>query len=178
MGTYFHVANVQPAPTLTASYWLKKSPSQGLWASNDLCLEGTMDDDKDDKSIIEKTLEAVKDIAVVPSEATHEAMEPEPIKPGDEVVVMPMAATGLMGEAVMPLFVIIPRRTNAPKQIFKKTPKTAKKSAKKAAKKSAKKILKEKEGKSSSFQTIRSRRAFEFRAGLKNLNRTISGVSA
>jgi hypothetical protein len=104
----------------------------------------------------------VKDIAVVPSEATHEAMEPEPKKPGDEVVVMPMAATGLMGEAVMPLFVIIPRRTNAPKQIFKKTPKTAKKSAKKAAKKSAKKILKEKEGKSSSFQTIRSRRAFEF----------------
>jgi hypothetical protein len=57
-----------------------------------------MDDDKDDKSIVEKTLEAVKDIAVVASEVTHEAMEPEPIKPGDEVVVMPMAATGLMGD--------------------------------------------------------------------------------
>jgi hypothetical protein len=57
-----------------------------------------MDDDKDDKSIIEKTLEAVKDIAVVASEVTHEAMEPEPIKPGDEVVVMPMPATGLMGD--------------------------------------------------------------------------------
>jgi hypothetical protein len=66
-------------------------------------------------------------------------MEPEPIKPGDEVVVMPMAAAGLVGEAVMPPFVIIPRRTSAPKQISKKTPKTAKKSAKKAAKKSAKK---------------------------------------
>ena len=35
-----------------------------------------MEDDKDDKSIIEKTLEAVKDIGVA-SEVTHEAMEPE-----------------------------------------------------------------------------------------------------
>ena len=74
-------------------------------------------------------------------------MEPEPIKPGDEVVVMPMAAGGLMGEAVMPPFVIIPRRTSAPKQISKKTPKTAKKSAKKAAKKSAKKSSKKKKEK-------------------------------
>ena len=106
-----------------------------------------MDDDKDDKSIVEKTLEAVKDIAVVASEATHKAMEPEPIKPGDEVVVMPMAAAGLMGEAVMPPFVIIPRRTSAPKQISKKTPKTAKKSATKAAKKSAKKSSKKKKEK-------------------------------
>jgi hypothetical protein len=106
-----------------------------------------MDDDKDDKFFIEKTLEAVKDIAVVASEATHKAMEPEPKKPGDEVVVMPMAAAGLMGEAVMPPFVIIPRRTGAPKQISKKTPKTAKKSAKKAAKKSAKKSSKKKKEK-------------------------------
>jgi hypothetical protein len=35
-----------------------------------------MEDDKDDKSIIEKTLEAVKDVAGVASEVTHEAMEP------------------------------------------------------------------------------------------------------
>jgi hypothetical protein len=101
-----------------------------------------MDDDNDDKSIIEKTLEAVKDIAAVASEATHKAMEPEPIKPGDEVVVMPMAAAGFMGEAVMPPFVIIPRRANAPEQISKKAPKTAKKSTKKTAKKSAKKSSK------------------------------------
>ena len=94
-----------------------------------------MEDDNDDRSIIEKTLQAVKDIAAVASEATHKAMEPEPIKPGDDFVVMPMAAAGFMGEAVMPPFVIIPRRAKPPEQISKKAPKTAKKSAKKAAKK-------------------------------------------
>jgi len=106
-----------------------------------------MDDDQDDKSIIEKTLEAVKGIAAVASEATHKAMTPEPRKPGDEVVVMPMAATGFMGETMMPPFVIIPRRTNAPKQTSKKTPKTAKQSAKKDAKKGAKKSSKKKKEK-------------------------------
>ena len=94
-----------------------------------------MDDDNDEKFVIEKTLEAVKDIVAVASEATHKAMEPEPIKPGDDFVVMPMAAAGFMGEAVMPPFVIIPRRAKPPEQISKKAPKTAKKSAKKAAKK-------------------------------------------
>ena len=100
----------------------QKSPSQGLWVSttSESLRFWRADDDKDDKSIIEKTLEAVKDIAVVASEPTPKAMEPEPIKPGDEVVVMPMAAAGLVGEAVMPPFVIIPRRTSAPKQISKK----------------------------------------------------------
>jgi hypothetical protein len=41
-----------------------------------------MDNDKDDKSIIDKTLEAVKDIAAIAAEAAHRAMEPEPLKPG------------------------------------------------------------------------------------------------
>jgi hypothetical protein len=104
-----------------------------------------MDNDKDDKSIIDKTLEAVKDIATIAAEAAHRAMEPEPLKPGDEVVVMPMAAAGFMGEAVMPPFVIIPRRTNAPSQIAKEAPKTtAKKSTVKTGKRSAKKSSKRK----------------------------------
>jgi hypothetical protein len=104
-----------------------------------------MDNDKDDKSIIDKTLEAVKDIATIAAEAAHRAMEPEPLKPGDEVVVMPMAAAGFMGEAVMPPFVIIPRRTNAPSQIAKEAPKrTAKKSTVKTPKRSAKKSSKRK----------------------------------
>ena|ERR1700677_36794 len=103
-----------------------------------------MDNDKDDKSIIDKTLEAVKDIAAIASEAAHKAMEPEPLKPGDEVVVMPMAPAGFMGEAVMPPFVIIPRRTNAPSQIAKEAPqRTAKKSTGKTDKKPAKKSSKE-----------------------------------
>jgi hypothetical protein len=103
-----------------------------------------MDDDNDEKFVIEKTLEAVKDIVAVASEATHKAMEPEPIKPGDDFVVMPMAAAGFMGGAVMPPFVIIPRRAKPPEQISKKAPK---KSAKKAAKKSAKKSSKRKKEK-------------------------------
>jgi|ERR1700723_392747 hypothetical protein len=104
-----------------------------------------MDNDKDDKSIIDKTLEAVKDIAAIATEAAHKAMEPEPLKPGDEVVVMPMAPAGFMGEAVMPPFVIIPRRTNAPSQIAKEAPKrTAKKSTGKTDKKPAKKSSKRK----------------------------------
>jgi hypothetical protein len=104
-----------------------------------------MDNDKDDKSIIDKTLEAVKNIAAIAAEAAHKAMEPEPLKPGDEVVVMPMAAAGFMGEAVMPPFVIIPRRTNAPSQIAKEAPKrTAKKSTVKTPKRSAKKSSKRK----------------------------------
>jgi hypothetical protein len=99
-----------------------------------------MDNDKDDKSIVDKTLEAVKDFAAIAAEAAHRAMEPEPLKPGDEVVVMPMAAAGFMGEAGMPPFVIIPRRTNAPSQIAKEAPKrTAKKSTVKTGKRSAKK---------------------------------------
>jgi hypothetical protein len=107
-----------------------------------------MDNDKDDKSIIDKTLEVVKDIAAVAAEAAHKAIEPEPIKPGDEVVVMPMAAAGFIGEAVMPSFVIIPRRTNAPSRIAKESPKkTAKKSTENTAKRPAKKSSKKKRNK-------------------------------
>ena len=34
-----------------------------------------MDGDKDDKSVIEKTIEAVKEIATIASKAAHKAME-------------------------------------------------------------------------------------------------------
>jgi hypothetical protein len=51
----------------------QKGPSQRFWASttSESLRFWRADDDEDDKSIIEKTLEAVKDIAVVASEATH-----------------------------------------------------------------------------------------------------------
>jgi hypothetical protein len=57
--------------------------------------------DDDDKSIIEKTIERVKDIAAKASEAAHKAIEPEPIKPGDAVVMMSTAAGGSMGDPVV-----------------------------------------------------------------------------
>jgi hypothetical protein len=89
-----------------------------------------MDDDKDDKSLIEKTIEVVKEIAHAASEAAKHALEPEPIKPGDEVVYLPATASSIMGDSVMPQYVVIPRG---------KTQKTVKKGGKKMAKKSAKK---------------------------------------
>jgi hypothetical protein len=71
-----------------------------------------MDVDKDDKSIVEKTVEAVKGLAATISRKTA---EPEPMKPSDEVVVMPMATAGLMSETVVPPFVVVRRPRKSPK---------------------------------------------------------------
>jgi hypothetical protein len=79
-----------------------------------------MDDDKDDKNLIEKTIETVKEIAHIASEAAKHAMEPEPIKPGDEVVYMPATGMGIMGDSLMPPFVAIPKKARK-----KKTPDTS-----------------------------------------------------
>ena len=135
-----------------------------------------MDDDKDDKSFIEKTIEHVKDIASSVTEAVEtattvakEALEPEPIKlPGDQVA---FVSSTPMAEPTMPPFVVIPRHTNAPpkppakgsrakksskrtvkkskaKKAVKKTaPKKSKKAAKKTAKKSPKKKSKNRNAK-------------------------------
>jgi hypothetical protein len=99
----------------------------------------------DDKSIIEKTIERVKDLATKASEKAHKAIEPAPIEPGDEIVMSSTAAGGPMGDAVMPPFVIIPGRKKAPKQTAKEaTKRTAKRSS---AKKSSKKKRKKKAAK-------------------------------
>jgi hypothetical protein len=76
-----------------------------------------VNDDKDDKNFIEKTINAVKEIAHTASEAAKHAMEPEPLKPGEEVVYLPVTGGGLMGEPVMEPFVIIPKKARK-----KKTP--------------------------------------------------------
>src|SRR5277367_6317005 len=100
-----------------------------------------MDDDKD-KGIIEKTIEAVEEFASEVKDAATHAMEPEPLEPGDEVVMMPTTDNGLFGPPPTPQFMVIhhPRKSGA-KKAPKKTAKTvAKKTPKKsAAKKTAKK---------------------------------------
>ena len=106
-----------------------------------------MDDDKDDKPIIETTIETVKNIATNASEAAKKAMEPEPIQPGDEVFLVSMASD-TFADPVMPPFVVIPRRkkstsNRAPKKTAKKSAKepaqrTANKSSAKKTKKTAK----------------------------------------
>ena len=88
-----------------------------------------MDDDKE-KSIVEKTVQTVKDIASTVSDAAKHAMEPEPLKPGEEAVTYTrMAGDGVVSDPMMPPFVVIPPRK---KSTSKKAPKTtAKKTAKK-----------------------------------------------
>jgi hypothetical protein len=94
-----------------------------------------MDDNDQDKSLIEKTIEAVKDIATIASDAAKKAMEPEPLKPGEKVMMMPLMDSGLATEPMMPPFVVLPRRKSRAKTAL-----TAKKAAKKpVAKKSSKK---------------------------------------
>jgi hypothetical protein len=96
-----------------------------------------MDDNDQDKSIIEKTIEAVKDIATIASDAAKKAMEPEPLKPGERVMMVPLMDSGLVTEPVMPPFVVLPRRKSRAKSASKKTAKKAGK--KRVAKKPSKK---------------------------------------
>ena len=90
-----------------------------------------------DKGIIEKTIEAVEEFASEVSAAAKHVMDPEPIKPGEQVVMLPSMNSGMFGEPVLPPFVIIPRRR---KSLAKKAAKTsAVKTTKNAGMKSAKK---------------------------------------
>jgi hypothetical protein len=89
-----------------------------------------MDDDKE-KSIFESFADAIQNTFDKAVDVTKNAIEPERIKPGDQVVIMPMAGSS-MSDPMMPPFVIIPRRK---KSASKQAAKTArKKSAKKSAK--------------------------------------------
>jgi hypothetical protein len=96
-----------------------------------------MDDNDQDKSLIEKTIEAVKDIATIASDAAKKAMEPEPLKPGERLVMVPLMDSGLATEPMMPPFVVLPRRKSRAKTASKKNTKKAGKRS--VAKKSSKK---------------------------------------
>jgi hypothetical protein len=110
-----------------------------------------MDDDKD-KGIIEKTIEAVEEFASEVKDAAKHMMDPpEPLKPGDEVVVMPSLDDGMFAPPMTPQFMVIhhPKKSSA-KKAPKKTAKTAaKKTAKKSVKKAAKKVSSKKSAKKS-----------------------------
>jgi hypothetical protein len=112
-------------------------------------VEGTMDNNADDLAQVEKTIEAIKDIAT--SITANSAIGP---KPDPEQVAETTNEQMLLGDAaIAPEAVPAPiapkktakKRRAAPKksQPVAKTPKkTAKKTAKKAAKKSSKKSAK------------------------------------
>jgi hypothetical protein len=90
-----------------------------------------------DKGIIEKTIEAVEEFASEVSAAAKHVMDPEPIKPGEQVVMLPSMNSGMFGEPVLPAFVIIPRRRKSRVKKMETTPvgKTTKNVAKKSPKK-------------------------------------------
>jgi predicted Zn-dependent protease len=70
-------------------------------------MEGTMGDEEHDKSIIEKTVETVKDIATKASDAAKKALGPERPKPGEDVVFLPAAGDGL-ADPLMPSALMMP----------------------------------------------------------------------
>ena len=96
-----------------------------------------MDKDKGDRSIVGKTVDAVKEFAATVSEAAHKAIKPEPVKSDDEATLVPAAPTGSMDGAVTPTTPVI-IRTRKPRKSRAKANKTTAKKAKsprKAAKK-------------------------------------------
>src|SRR5712671_2254780 len=103
-------------------------------------MEGAMDDDEDDKSLLEKTIEAVKDMASSITDAAKPAATPSE---EEKMTVMDVPLVADAAAMSMPL--VAPKKRKAQvKRATARTPskkataeKAAKKTAKKAAKKSA-----------------------------------------
>jgi hypothetical protein len=97
-------------------------------------------DDKD-KGIIEKTIEAVEEFASEIKEAAKHMMEPEPLQPGDELVMLPIEDTGVLGVPMPPQYVVVhhPRKASGKKGAKTAAKEPAKKSAKTTVKRAAKK---------------------------------------
>src|SRR5450631_3289407 len=107
-----------------------------------------MDHDTE-KSLVDKTIAAVKHIADIATHAAEHALDPEPLKPGETVVMLPPASDGLSGASEMPTYVVVPVRKKSRKKASannvraKKAAKTSARKSKKAApKKNAKKTSK------------------------------------
>jgi hypothetical protein len=124
-----------------------------------------------DKSILEKITDTVKDIAHIAADAANHALKAEepPLKPDERAVAyMPLAADGLVSNPLMvPPVAMVPvakKKRTAPKRVAKtaskktakkagkkstakNSKKTARKASKKANKKAAKKVAKKRKGK-------------------------------
>jgi hypothetical protein len=107
-----------------------------------------MDHDTE-KSLVDRTIAAVKHIAEIATHAAEHALDPEPLKPGETVVMLPPANDGLLGAPEMPTYVVFPvrkksrKKASAKKVRAKKAAKTSARKSKKAApKRNAKKTSK------------------------------------
>jgi hypothetical protein len=95
--------------------------------------------DDRDKGMVEKTIEAVEEfVSEIKGAAKHMMDPPEPLQPGDELVMLPPTVDyGMLGAPIAPGYVVV---HHARKVSGKKGAKTAaKKSAKTVARKAAKK---------------------------------------
>jgi hypothetical protein len=109
-----------------------------------------------DKGIVEKTIEAVEEFASEVKDAAKHMMDPDPVKPGDEVVMLPTADDGMFGAPMAPQFMVIHHRKGRSKKAAKTA---AKKTAKKSAKKTAKKAPPKKAKKSKTVVKKTTKRA-------------------
>lgn len=77
--------------------------------------QGSGMDDKD-KGMVEKTIEAVEEfVSEIKDAANHMMDPPEPLQPGDEVVMLPpMEDTGVLGVPMPPQYVVVhhPRKAS------------------------------------------------------------------
>jgi hypothetical protein len=108
-------------------------------------------DDKD-KGMVEKTIEAVEEfVSDIKDAARHMMDPPEPLRPGDELVMLPpMVDTGVLGAPMPPEYIVIhhPRKASGKKGAKTAAKKSAKTVARKAAKKKAAKRPKKSKAKS------------------------------
>ena len=91
-----------------------------------------MDDDKDDKSLVEKTIKAVKDMASSVTDAAKSAATPS-----EEEKMTVMDVPLVADAAAMPMPLVAPKKRKAPVKRAPPKKATAKKAAKKTSKKSA-----------------------------------------
>ena len=136
-----------------------------------------MDDDEDDKSLIEKTIEAVKDIASSVTDAAKSAATPS-----EEEKMTVMDVPLVADAAAMPMPLVAPKKWKATaKPAPAKTPPkkaTAEKAAKKAAKKSAKKSAAKQANKSAKhspakkMKSTAERKVVGKKVGKKNKSKT------
>jgi hypothetical protein len=96
-------------------------------------------DDKD-KSIFDTVTDSIKNTINIATEAAKHAIEPEPLKPDEEVVLIPPVGAPDLVNPMPPMYAVVKKKRRASKRVAKaaKTSKskTAKKSPAKAAKKS------------------------------------------
>jgi hypothetical protein len=95
-------------------------------------MEGAMDDDKDDKSLVEQTIKAVKDMASLVTDAAKSAATPS-----EEEKMTVMDVPLVADAAAMPMPLVAPKKRKAPVKRAPPKKATAKKAAKKTSKKSA-----------------------------------------